>query len=168
MRFLNLLLIFLIISCKGQNIEKKQNNLKKITQSYIDFKKSVGKFDMKNDVILIGANSIDTNTYWLDIVFDNSHNLYGMDYKDLYQIDGLKVIIFKDLDKSQLLENIFEKIPYENLNKAKYSMTYDLIPFHTELNNENEVLSIKSKYPIKDILPFFKKNKVKFSKDYQE
>lgn len=89
-----------------------------------------------------------------------------MDYKDLYQIDGLKVIIFKDLDKSQLLENLFKKIPYENLNKAKYNMTYDLVPFHTELNNKNEVLSIKSKYPIKDILPFLRKNKVKFSKDY--
>ncbi|REC41834.1 hypothetical protein [Chryseobacterium pennipullorum] len=168
MKFLNLILLLLLISCKGQSSENKQNNLKRITQSYIDFKKSIRKFDLENDVILVGANSIDKNSYWLDIVFDNSYTLSGMDYKDLYQIDGLKVIIFKDLDKSQLLEKLFDKIPYENLNKAKYSMTYDLVPFHTELNNKNEILSIKSKYPIKDILPFLKKNKVKFSKDYQE
>lgn len=49
--------MFLLISCKRQKIEKKQDNLKRIIQSYVDFKKSIGKFDMENDVILIGANS---------------------------------------------------------------------------------------------------------------
>lgn len=167
MKFLNLILIFLLMSCNGQNIKDKPSNLKRITQSYIDFKKSIGKLDTENDVILMGANSIDNNTYWLDIVFDNSHNLYNMEYENLYQMDGLKIIVFKDLDKSIFLENIFQKIPYENLNKAKYNVSYDLVPFHTELNNKNEIISIKSKYSLKEIMPFLKKNKVDFSKDFK-
>lgn len=168
MRVLAIILVFFLMSCKGQSKINEQNNLKTIVQSYIDFKKSLVKFDTNNDIILMGASSIDKDTYWLDIVFDNSRNLYNMDYTELYQIDGLKVIVFKDLDKSQLLENFLEKVPYENFNKAKYNVTYDLVPFHTELNNQNEVLLIKTKYPLKDIMPFLKKNKVKFAKDYQE
>lgn len=167
MKILNLILVLILVSCNGQNTIKKEKNLEQLTHSFIEFKKSIGKIDTENDVLLMGANSIDTTSYWFDILFDNTRNLYNTEYDMLYEIDGLKVIIFKELDKSILLENIFKKIPYENLNKAKYNATYDLVPFHTELNNKNEVVSIKSKYPLKDIMPFLKKNKVKFSKDFK-
>lgn len=167
MKNLILILLLILCSCKSSIINKDEN-LVKIVKSYLEFRENNGTFNKEKDIIVIGAQNLENGNYWVEIAFDNVNYLYDRKYKNLYTFNGYKIILFEELDKSYLFEKIFKKLPYENLNKAKFSIDYSITPWHILLNKENEIISIQSQYLHDDVFNILQKNEVKFSKDYKK
>jgi hypothetical protein len=87
-------------------------------------------------------------------------------YSKVYEINGYKLIVSEDLNKSYLLENIFKELPYENLNLAKMAITYNTTNWHITLNSKNEVVEILPQEKSKEIKNILKNKGIKFSGNY--
>ena len=160
--------ISLGISSFGQT--HNQKNLIKIANAFIEFQHdSLKNLNKDNNILIIGAISIDKDSIRVGIGFVPSGLLYDMKYEKLYGLKGFKVIIptqGAELDRSYILKGLFKEIPYENLNKADKHFLYHPKIWSVTLNNNNEVVSVESEYRFKDVVRKLRKNKVKFAKNF--
>lgn len=163
-----LILVFLIISCSTTIFNKKNNTARNIVTSYIEFRNQQKVINPKKNIIIIGAQSDDAKNgnYWIDLCFVNPALLMDFKYSKVYEVNGYKLIVSEDLDKSYLLEKAFKEVPYENLNLAKMAITYNTTNWHITLNNKNEVVEILPQEKSEEIKNILEKKRVKFSKDY--
>lgn len=169
------LLIFfvLIISCSTAIFNKENNTTRNIVASYIEYRNQQKVVSPKTNIIIIiiiGAQSDDAKNgnYWIDLCFANPALLMDFKYSKVYEINGYKLIISEDLDKSYLLENTFKEVPYENLNLAKMAITYNTTNWHITLNSRNEVVEILPQEKSNEIKSLLEKKSIKFSKDYTD
>lgn len=164
------LLVFfvLIISCNATFFSKENNVAKEIVISYIEFRNQKKIVNPKSNTIIIGAQSDDAKNgnYWIDLCFVNPALLMDFKYSKVYEINGYKLIVSEDLDKSYILGKTFKEIPYENLNLAKIAITYNTTNWHITLNSKNEVVEILPQEKSKEIKSILEKKGIRFSKNY--
>lgn len=166
------LLVFfvLIISCNATFFSKENNVAKEIVISYIEFRNQKKIVNPKSNIIIIiiGAQSDDAKNgnYWIDLCFVNPALLMDFKYSKVYEINGYKLIVSEDLDKSYILGKTFKEIPYENLNLAKIAITYNTTNWHITLNSKNEVVEILPQEKSKEIKSILEKKGIRFSKNY--
>lgn len=164
------LLIFfvLILSCSTTGFNKDNNTARNIVASYIEFRSQQKAINPKTNIIIIGAqgDNAKNGNYWIDLCFVNPALLLDFKYSKVYEVNGYKLIISEDLDKSYLLEKTFKEIPYENLNLAKMAITYNTTNWHITLNSKNEIIEILPQEKSKEIKNILEKKGVKFSKNY--
>ncbi|MGE8534659.1 MAG: hypothetical protein ACN6OJ_08745 [Chryseobacterium sp.] len=160
----------LILSCSTTAFNKENNAARNIVAGYIEFRNQQKVVSPKTNIIIIGAQSDDAKNgnYWIDLCFVNPALLMDFKYSKVYEINGYKLIISEDLDKSYLLENTFKEVPYENLNLAKMAITYNTTNWHITLNSKNEVIEILPQEKSGEIKSLLEKKGVKFSKDYTD
>lgn len=163
-----LLLLTLIISCSSAIFNKEKEPTKEIIISYIEFRNQQKTIDPKTNILIIGAQTAGNkkDNYWIDVCFVNPALLMDFKYSKVYEVNGYKLIISEDLDKSYLLEKSFKEVPYENFNKAKIAITYNTTNWHIILNSRNEVIEILPQEKASTIKSILEKKGVKFSKDY--
>lgn len=163
-----LILFFLTISCNATIFSQENSTAKKIALSYIEFRNKQKIINPKTNIIIIGVQSDDAKNgnYWIDLCFVNPALLMDFKYSKVYEINGYKLIVSKDLNKSYLLENTFKELPYENLNLAKMAITYSTTNWHITLNSKNEVVEILPQEKSKEIKNILKNKGIKFSDNY--
>lgn len=160
-----ILTIFLNNNGFGQIPNKR--NFTRLFKSFIEFQYDSLKSLNKDELILmVGANSIDKDSMWLSICFVPSGLLYDVKYEKVYKFEGFKVLIAEDLDKKDVLKQLFEEASYENLNKAELRFMLHPKNWTVTLNKNNEVVSVESIYRFRDVVRKLKKHKVKFAKNF--
>lgn len=167
-KYLLFILLILIISCNVAPSNKENNTIKNIVISFIEFKNRQTRIDAQKNIIIASAqiDEFNKDNYWIDLHFINPELLLNFKYSKVYEIEGYKLIIGEELNKSYLLKNSFKEVPYKNLNKAKFPFTYSTDNLHITLNSKDEIIEISPQEKFGAIKSILEKKGQKFTKNY--
>lgn len=113
------LCLFLLFSCKSQNIVK-QNKAEFYLKKTIEiFEQQKGKIDVKNDFILLSSMNFNDTIlkdakYCIGIAIMNSNSTMNLKYEKTYEYRNFTVI---SKDALNVFKSLLRSVPHKNVNK---------------------------------------------------
>lgn len=147
-------------------IKGKENIIRIVSAFNSIIADSINGLNKDGVVILAGAESIDQDSFRLEISMIPQGIMYKREYNQVYKFEGFPLLIHEKMDKSYLLKKMFKKNPYVNLNQGNYVVNYSPYVWYVTVNNNTEVVSVESRFRFRDVVRKLKKCKVKLAVNF--
>ena len=89
-----------------------------------------------------------------------------MKYDKVYEFEGFKLVIMDNMNKSNILKDLFKEVAYIKFEKVGVRYLYHPKDWFLTLNNKSEVVYVESQFRFKDVVRKLKNNKVRFAKNF--